>query len=191
MLSAGPHRQRDRPLGREGAGRDGRAQTSGPWALASVADPDHAGNVVGIDRHTRTLTAVVVDARGAILAGEHFRVSGEGHRALLAWARSFGVIARWGVETASGGAGTRRSSWPAASRTCVTCAPTAPPAPSGRDRAARPTRSTPNGSRANCSRTRCCPRACKRAGGQLAEPDPADEQLMLGQRQRRSIRATR
>ena len=59
-------------------------------------------NVVGIDPHKRTLTATVVDARGGILASEHFRVSGDGHRALEAWARSFGPIARWGVEGASG-----------------------------------------------------------------------------------------
>jgi transposase len=45
---------------------------------------------------------VVVDARGGLLAGEHFRVSGDGHRALVAWARQFGPIARWGVENASG-----------------------------------------------------------------------------------------
>ena len=32
----------------------------------------------------------------------HFRVSGEGHRALEAWARQYGQIARWGVENAAG-----------------------------------------------------------------------------------------
>ena len=61
-----------------------------------------AGNVVGIDPHKRTLTATVVDQRGGILASEHFRVSGEGHRALVAWAGQFGPIARWGVENAAG-----------------------------------------------------------------------------------------
>ena len=60
--------------------------------------PDHAGNVVGIDPHKRTLTATVVDPRGGVLASEHFRVSGEGHRELEAWARQFGQIARWGIE---------------------------------------------------------------------------------------------
>jgi hypothetical protein len=60
--------------------------------------PDHAGNVVGIDPHKRTLTATVADARGGILGSAHFRVSGEGHRELEAWARQFGQIARWGVE---------------------------------------------------------------------------------------------
>jgi hypothetical protein len=74
----------------------------GPGPSHLLLSPDHAGNVVGIDPHKRTLTAVVVDARGGVLAGEHFRVSGEGHRALVAWARSFGPIARWGIENASG-----------------------------------------------------------------------------------------
>ncbi|MCA1678817.1 MAG: transposase [Actinobacteria bacterium] len=58
-------------------------------------------NVVGIDPHKRTLTASVVDARGGIVATEHFRVSGDGHRALEVWARSFGPIARFGIEGAS------------------------------------------------------------------------------------------
>jgi transposase len=63
-----------------------------------LVTPDHAGNVVGVDPHKRTLTATVADARGGILASAHFRVSGEGHRELEAWARQFGQIARWGVE---------------------------------------------------------------------------------------------
>jgi hypothetical protein len=63
--------------------------------------PDHAGNVVGVDPHKRTLTATVVDPRGGILASEHFRVSGDGHRALEAWARQFGPIVRWGIGGAS------------------------------------------------------------------------------------------
>jgi hypothetical protein len=52
--------------------------------------PDHAGNVVGIDLHKRTLTATVVDPRGGVVASEHFGVSGEGHRELEVWARQFG-----------------------------------------------------------------------------------------------------
>jgi hypothetical protein len=63
---------------------------------------DRAGNVVGIDPHKHTLTALVVDGRGGVVAGEHFRISGDGHRALEAWALSFGAIARWGVENAAG-----------------------------------------------------------------------------------------
>ena len=45
------------------------------------------------------------DGRGSprgIVASEHFKVSGGGHRALEAWARQFGPIARWGVENAAG-----------------------------------------------------------------------------------------
>jgi hypothetical protein len=57
--------------------------------------------VVGVDPHKRTLTATIVDPRGGIVASEHFRVSGDGHRALEAWARQFGQIARIGIEGAS------------------------------------------------------------------------------------------
>ena len=73
-----------------------RAKKRGPGPSHLLMTPDHAGNVVGIDPHKRTLTATVADARGGILGSEHFRVSGEGHRELEAWARQFGPIARWG-----------------------------------------------------------------------------------------------
>ena len=79
-----------------------RAKKRGPGPSHLLMTPDHAGNVVGIDPHKRTLTATVADARGGILGSEHFRVSGEGHRELGAWARQFGPIARWGVENAAG-----------------------------------------------------------------------------------------
>jgi hypothetical protein len=75
-----------------------RAKKRGPGPSHLLLTPDHAGNVVGVDPHKRTLTATVADPRGGILASEHFRVSGDGHRALEAWARQFGQIARWGVE---------------------------------------------------------------------------------------------
>jgi transposase len=74
----------------------------GPGPSHLLITPHHAGHVVGIDPHKRTLSAAVVDARGALVAAEHFRVSGDGHRALVAWARSFGSIARWGIENATG-----------------------------------------------------------------------------------------
>jgi transposase len=73
----------------------------GPGPSHVLITPDHAGNVVGVDPHKRTLTATVVDPRGGIIASDHFRVSGDGHRALEAWARQFGEIARWGIEGAS------------------------------------------------------------------------------------------
>src|SRR5450755_845388 len=73
----------------------------GPGPSSTLITPDRAGNVVGVDPHKRTLTATVVDPRGGVLASEHFRVSGDGHRALEAWARQFGQIVRWGIEGAS------------------------------------------------------------------------------------------
>jgi transposase len=191
MLSAGPHLQRYRPpwARREPlvmAARNHR----GPGPSHLLLTPDHAGNVVGIDPHKRTLTAVVIDARGAVLAGEHFRVSGEGHRALWAWARSFGQVARWGVENAS--------AW--GRHTAIFLA--------GREqdvrdvcpnRTARAERARSRGKSDTLDAERVArevlahamlPKAFKRAGEQPAEPDPAHEQLMLWQRQRRSIRAT-
>ena len=73
----------------------------GPGPSSTLITPDRAGNVVGVDPHKRTLTATVVDPRGGVRASEHFRVSGDGHRALEAWARQFGQIVRWGIEGAS------------------------------------------------------------------------------------------
>jgi hypothetical protein len=75
-----------------------RANRRGRGPSHLLTTPDHAGNVVGVDPHKRTLTATVADARGGVLASEHFRVSGEGHRELEAWAEQFGQIARWGIE---------------------------------------------------------------------------------------------
>jgi transposase len=74
----------------------------GPGPSSTLITPDRAGNVVGVDPHKRTLTATVLDPRGGIVASEHFRVSGDGHRALEAWAEQFGQIVRFGVEGASG-----------------------------------------------------------------------------------------
>jgi transposase len=79
-----------------------RARRRGPGPSSVLITSEHAGNVVGIDPHKRTLSAAVVDARGGVVASEHFRVSGDGHRALEAWARSFGPVARWGIENATG-----------------------------------------------------------------------------------------
>jgi hypothetical protein len=99
-----------------------RRTRRGPGPSHLLLTPDHAGTVVGIDPHKRTLTAAVVDARGGIVASEHFRVLGEGHRALEAWARSFGAIARWGGSrawtptSARSAASSPRSSKPAPAR---------------------------------------------------------------------------
>ncbi len=57
---------------------------------------------VGIDPHRKTLTATVLDGRGATVATASFKVSGVGHRALLELVTSFGPVRRWGIESASG-----------------------------------------------------------------------------------------
>ena len=74
------------------------SNSKGPGPSSVLIGADRAGNVVGIDPHKRTLTAIVIDARGGVLAGEHFRVCGDGHRALEVWALSLGAVARWGVK---------------------------------------------------------------------------------------------
>ena len=76
----------------------GRVKKRGPGPSSLLVTPDRAGNVVGIDPHKRTLSATVADAHAGVLGSAHFRVSGEGHRELEAWARQFGQIARWGIE---------------------------------------------------------------------------------------------
>jgi transposase len=60
------------------------------------------GNVFGADPHRKTLTATVLDCRGGVVATDTFSVSGEGHRAMEAWALSFGPVERWGIEGAGG-----------------------------------------------------------------------------------------
>jgi len=78
-----------------------RQTRRGPGPSSTLITLDQAGNVVGIDPHKRTLTATIVDPCGGLVASEHFRVSGDGHRALEAWALRFGPIVRVGVEGAS------------------------------------------------------------------------------------------
>lgn len=63
---------------------------------------EHAGNVVGIDPHKRTLSATIVDERGGVVSRAHFKVSTQGHQSLEQWVLSFGTVARWGIENASG-----------------------------------------------------------------------------------------
>ena len=58
------------------------AKHRGPGPSHLLLTPDHAGHVVGVDPHKHTLSAVIVDARGGLLAGEHFRVSGDGCRVI-------------------------------------------------------------------------------------------------------------
>lgn len=80
---------------------DEKAGTARTGSIEHLLTPDSAGNMVRIDPHKRTLPATVVDCRGGIVASEHFRVSGDGYRALEAWGRQFNSIVRWGIEGAA------------------------------------------------------------------------------------------
>ncbi len=68
----------------------------------SVAVVAETGNMFGADPHKKTVTACVLDERGGTLGTATFRVSGDGHRAMEAWALGFGPIVRWGIEGAAG-----------------------------------------------------------------------------------------
>jgi transposase len=71
-------------------------------AKSKVVAAAGGGLIVGSDPHRKTVTSTVIDERGGAVATETFRVSGDGHRAMEAWASSFGTIARWGIEGAAG-----------------------------------------------------------------------------------------
>ena len=162
----------------------------GPGPSSVLITPDHAGNVVGVDPHKRTLSATVADSRGGILASEHFRVSGDGHRALEAWARQFGPIARWGVEGAS--------SW--GRHTAIflvdrgydvrdVCANRTPRSDRARQRGKSDTLDSERIARETLAHP-LLPRAFKRAG-QDSGPDELHELLSLWHNQRRSILTSR
>jgi transposase len=158
----------------------------GPGPSSVLITPDDAGNVVGIDPHKRTLTAAVVDPRGGIVAAEHFRVSGDGHRALLAWARRFGPIARWGIENASGW-GRHTAVFLAGARD-QDVRDVCPNRTSRSDRARQRGKSDSLDAERIARETLAhalLPRAFKRAAG--AGPDEQTELLALWHRTRRSI----
>lgn len=111
-------------------------------------------NTVGIDPHKHTLSATVLDHRGGLLGTEHFKVSGDGHRAFEHWALSFGPVAIWGVEGA-GGVGRHTATFLClrghdVRDVCLT-GPTSEPGVGARENR---TPSTPNASRARRSPTR-------------------------------------
>ncbi len=83
----------------------------GPGPSHVLITPDHAGNVVGVDPHKRSLSATVVDPRGGIVASEHFRVSGDGHRGLQA-APTLPHVSNRGIARL----GPRPDCWPARMR---------------------------------------------------------------------------
>jgi transposase len=167
-----------------------RAKKRGPGPSSTLMTRDHAGNVVGIDPHKRTLTATVVDPRGGILASEHFRVSGDGHRALEAWAEQFGQIARWGVEGASG--------WGRHTAVFLTgrgydvrdvCANRTPRSDRARQRGKSDTLDSERIARETLAHP-LLPKAFKRAG-QDSGPDEQQQLLALWHHRRRSILTSR
>ncbi len=166
------------------------AKRRGPGPSHLLLTPDHAGNVVGIDPHKRTLTATVVDPRGGVLASEHFRVSGEGHRELEAWARQFGQIARWGIEgSASWG---RHTAVFLASRgydVRDVCANRTPRSDRARQRGKSDTLDSERIAREVLAHS-LLPKAFKRAGEDQG-PDEQHQLLALWHNRRRSILTSR
>ena len=162
----------------------------GPGPSHLLLTPDHAGNVVGVDPHKRTLTATVLDPRGGIVASEHFRVSGDGHRALEAWARQFGQIARWGVENAAGWG--RHTAMFLAGRghdVRDVCANRTPRQDRARQRGKSDTLDSERIAREVLAHS-LLPKAFKRAG-QDAGPDELHQLLALWHNRRRSILTSR
>jgi hypothetical protein len=148
------------------------------------------GNVVGVDPHKRTLSATVVDPRGGIVASEHFRVSGVGHRALEAWALQFGAVVRWGVEGASGWG--RHTAAFLTGRGCDVrdvCANRTPRADRGRQRGKSDTLDSERIARETLADP-LLPKAFKRAGPDQG-PDEQHQLLVLWHGRRRSILTSR
>jgi transposase len=167
-----------------------RATRRGPGPSHLLTTPDHAGNVVGVDPHKRTLTATVIDPRGGVVASEHFRVSGDGHRALEAWARQFGQIARWGVENAAG-CGRHTAVFLVGRGYDVrdVCANRTPRQDRARQRGKSDTLDSERIAREVLAH-RLLPKAFKRAG-QDQGPDELHQLLALWHNRRRSILASR
>jgi transposase len=167
-----------------------RAKRRGPGPSHLLMTPDHAGNVVGVDPHKRTLTATVLDARGGVLASAHFRVSGEGHRELEAWARQFGQIARWGIEgSASWGRHTAVFLTDRGHDVRDVCANRTPRSDRARQRGKSDTLDSERIAREVLAHP-LLPRAFKRSG-QEQGPDEQHQLLALWHNRRRSILASR
>jgi len=65
--------------------------------------------IVGVDTHAAQHCAAVLDSGGRLLGAREFDASAPGYRALLDWARTFGVVEAAGVEgTGAYGAGLAR-----------------------------------------------------------------------------------
>ncbi|MFE9637103.1 IS110 family transposase [Streptomyces sp. NPDC006463] len=69
-----------------------------PKEHAEMVSAEEHEVVLGVDTHKDMHVAVVVNPLGALLGSCPFQATAAGHRELLKWARSFGVLRRAGVE---------------------------------------------------------------------------------------------
>ena len=75
----------------------------------AIVAPHMPTIVGGVDTHQDLHAAAVVDTEGALLGSQSFSTTRAGYRAMLRWFRSFGELARVGVEsTGTYGAGVTR-----------------------------------------------------------------------------------
>ena len=82
-------------------------------STATTADPTEE-IILGVDTHKDAHVAAVITILGVPVATATFPTTTAGYRELLAWARSFGVLCRAGVEgTGSYGAALARLPAPA------------------------------------------------------------------------------
>ena len=65
---------------------------------SSHAEPRHQEVILGVDTHKDVHVAAVITALGVLIASAEFATTAAGYRQLLAWAHSFGVLHRAGVE---------------------------------------------------------------------------------------------
>jgi transposase len=85
------------------------SMTGQPTVVSDEVVADEAVVVGGVDTHGQTHHAAVLDQLGHELRDREFPATAAGYQALLEWLRSFGVLARVGVEgTSSYGAGLLR-----------------------------------------------------------------------------------
>jgi hypothetical protein len=78
-----------------------------PTLPAQSEEPLVEDVILGVDTH-KDVHVAAVTVLGVLLAHQEFPVTAAGYRQLLAWARSFGVLRRAGVECTGSGAALAR-----------------------------------------------------------------------------------
>ncbi|MGP4091723.1 IS110 family transposase [Streptomyces sp. KR55] len=69
-----------------------------PALPAQQAEQPAEDVILGVDTHKDVHAAAVITVLGVLLAHQGFPTTAAGYRQLLAWARSFGILHRAGVE---------------------------------------------------------------------------------------------